>query len=87
MDDEKVRDDHLVWEDIGCWWTDYPPPPGFDGEEIGFYGDHDYRRSLSPAEQAVMEAEQALDQAEAEARRDAFFGFSPAPPEVPADAR
>jgi hypothetical protein len=85
FDDGGIR----VWEDEDGWWTDFPPPDGFDGEEDGEYGDYDYRRSLSPAEQAVLDSdlaeedaeeaeEEAEARAEAEAERDAYFGFSPA---------
>jgi hypothetical protein len=81
IDDE---DGLHVWEVDGGWWTDFPPPPGFEGDEDGEYGDRDYRRTLSPAEQAVIDADLAEDAAEsaeelaaertlAEARRDAFF--------------
>lgn len=79
-------DHHTVWEDEEGWWTDYPPPPGFEGEEEGTYGDFDYRRTLSPDEQAVIDsdlaeedAEEAAEEAEArviaQAQRDAYFGF------------
>jgi arginyl-tRNA synthetase len=64
-----------VWERDGEWWTSFPPPEDFDGEEgeTGFgYG---YARTLSPAERAVIEAELAAERAEALARRDRFFGF------------
>lgn len=85
---ELDGDGHDVWEDDDVWWTDYPPPAGFDGEEQGRYGDYEYRRALSPAEQAVIdsdraeaEAEEAEQEAEAraiaEARRDEYFGFGP----------
>jgi hypothetical protein len=72
-------DRHSVFEEEDGWWTDYPPPAGFDGEEEGEYGDpnEDYRRRLSPAEQAVIDAEEAEDLARAEAQRDAWFGFGP----------
>ena len=77
------RDFHSVWEEEDGWWTDYPPPAGFDGEEEGDYGDGDYKRTLSPAEQAVIDAEEAEERAEelarAEAQRDAWFGFAPNP--------
>ena len=82
-------DRHKVWEEEDGWWTDYPPPPGFDGEEEGEYGDpgNDYRRRLSPAEQAVIDSEDAEERAEqrarAEAQRDAWFGFAgDAPPDA-----
>lgn len=70
-------DYHSVWEEVDGWWTDYPPPPGFDGEEEGEYGEDDYRRVLSDEEQAAMDAEIAAEEAEirarAEARRAAWF--------------
>ncbi|HEX9963638.1 MAG TPA: hypothetical protein VGB04_01490 [Allosphingosinicella sp.] len=86
-DDAGIDEDpHTLWEEEDGWWTDYPPPEGFDGEEEGRWGDHDYRRTLSPDEQAVIdsdlaeeEAEEAEERAEAraiaEARRDFYFGF------------
>ena len=84
------EDGHEVWEDEDGWWTDYPPPPGFDGEEDGRYGDHRYFRRLSPAEQAVIDAENAKEDAGeaeamahlraiAEAQRDLYFGFDDYP--------
>ena len=80
---EMERDRHDVWDDDeGRWWTDYPPPADFDGEEEGDYGHADYRRTLTPAEQAVIDADEAADRAEelarAQAQRDAyFFGGEP----------
>jgi hypothetical protein len=82
------EDPHSIWDDEDGWWTDYPPPPGFEGEEEGRYGEDYYRRSLSPAEQAVIDADVAKEEAEkakadavalaaAEALRDTNFGFSP----------
>lgn len=74
-------DRHEIWEAEGRWWTDYPPPDGFDGEEEGEYGHYKYRRTLSPAEQAVVESDvaedAAADRARAEAQRDSYFGFGP----------
>jgi hypothetical protein len=74
-------DDHGVWKKKDGWWTDYPPPPGFDGAQSGAWGDEDYKRRLSPAEQARVDAEvaesDAADRALADAQRDAFFGFTP----------
>jgi hypothetical protein len=85
---EADEDPHKIWEDEDRWWTDYPPPAGFDGEEAGRYGDYEYRRTLSPAEQAVIDADnEELDaeeaealaeaRARAEAQRDSFFGLGP----------
>jgi hypothetical protein len=87
-------DQHDVWEEEDGWWTDFPPPSGFDGEERGEYGDYEYRRTLSPAEQAVIDAETAEEEAEeaealaearaiAEAQRDSWFGFARAPGREP----
>lgn len=73
----------------GAWWdderealrTDYPAPPGFDGEESDAIYDIDgYERDLTPQE---SEALAALDEAQrrpyeiaAALARDAFFGFT-----------
>ncbi len=73
----------------GTWWdderealrTDYPAPPGFDGEESDAIYDIDgYERDLTPQE---SEALAALDEAQrrpyeiaAALARDAFFGFT-----------
>ena len=70
----------LSEDEDGIWWTGFPPPEDFDGEEFGDYGDHDYKRTLSPREQAVLDAdlEQELEEkraAEAD-RRDRYFGFA-----------
>ena len=73
------RDRHDVWETDEGWWTDYPPPEGFDGEEQGEYGALKYRRTLTPEEQAVVDSDLAAEKAEAVARGEAqrlafFFG-------------
>lgn len=77
MDDDDDDDPHLVWEGDSGWWTNYPPPAGFDGVEEGEYGEDDYRRTLAPDEQAVVDAdvaeEEAEDRAKAEAQRAAYF--------------
>ena len=78
-----------VWkdEDHGCWMTNYPPPEDFDGFEEGDWTDEDYRRSLSPGEAAVADAQRAAarameeadlaeERAEACAARDLYFGFA-----------
>ena len=82
-EEELDADPHIVWEEEGGWWTDYPPPPGFDGDEIGTYGKPGYRRELTPEERAVVDREAAEEAAAerelAEAQRDAFFGFAAAP--------
>jgi hypothetical protein len=70
-----------VWEEPdGRWWTSFPPPEGFDGEEEGSLAQGDYRRTLSAAEQDVIDEEEAEeleeDLAEEAARRDRYFGFA-----------
>jgi hypothetical protein len=88
MDDSLGHDPHTLYEIDGRWWTDYPPPADFDGEEKGEYGDGDYMRTLSPAEQAVIDADEDQHRADslarAEAQRDAYFFGDPDEP--PADA-
>ncbi|HEX8262204.1 MAG TPA: hypothetical protein VF547_04960 [Allosphingosinicella sp.] len=72
-----------VWEDeeTGILFTTFPPPEGFEGEEQGVWdGIQWYCRTLTPDEQAVMDAgdaeEMAALRAEECARRDRFFGFA-----------
>lgn len=75
-----------VWDNGGTWWTDFPPPEGFDGEEVGQWNGDSYRRTLNAAERAVMDADQAVmdadvgkawmaDLAKAEVARKNCFGF------------
>ena len=77
--DDEPWDSDQVWEDEEGWWTSFPPPAGFDGVEEGEPGGLSYRRSLSAAEQAVIDAELADEAGEDErdwhAQRDRFFGF------------
>jgi len=80
-------DGNEVWEDdYGTWWTEFPPPPGFAGEEEGSFGEDDYRRTLSPEEQAVIDSDSAEDRADElafeAARRDRYFGFVAGGPEA-----
>ncbi|MET1111479.1 MAG: hypothetical protein ABWX67_08150 [Allosphingosinicella sp.] len=70
-----------VWEDDdGTWWTEFPPPAGFRGEEQGDPAEGGYKRRLSAREQAAVDAQ--IDEQDAEAlaedhaRRDRFFGFA-----------
>jgi hypothetical protein len=77
-DEEDEWDGTEVMELEDGWWTIFPPPADFDGVEHGRYGDYGYRRSLTEAEQAVIDADQG-DEASAEdaqARRDRYFGFA-----------
>jgi len=76
----EFADQIVVWERDGRWWTDFPAPEGFCGEEVGETGWPGYERALSPAEDAANAAEMARYEAEARAeniaRRDRFFGFA-----------
>lgn len=80
-DDGRIRDaegliDSIdLWENPDGWWTSFPPPEGFDGEEQGAYGEEDYQRRLSAAEQAVVDQWDDADRAAEAARRDRYFGF------------
>jgi hypothetical protein len=81
---KPVRPDFTGYEvredDEGVWWTSFPPPADFDGEEQGEFGEEGYRRTLSDREQAVLDAGYDRDDAEHRAveaaRRDRFFGFA-----------
>jgi hypothetical protein len=68
-------------EEREAWRTDYPAPPGFDGEESGETYDIDaYERDLTPYEtqalEALEEAQRRPYEAAAALARDAFFGFA-----------
>lgn len=78
--ESEDQDDGLtVWVSEGRWWTGFPPPAGFDGQEDSRPGRPDYRRTLSAAEQAMVDddlaAMHAEDLAAEIARRDRWFGF------------
>ncbi|RHW16729.1 hypothetical protein D1610_13395 [Sphingomonas gilva] len=82
--------DRQIWYDHEerAWRTDFPPPADYDGIEWGDYGEDDYHRELSNAEQAVVDADEAAEVDERRtvetALRDAYFGFAggaPAPDE------
>ena len=62
-----------VWQNENGWFTNFPPPEGFDGDQDGDYGDPDYWRELTEEEQAQVEASIAARRAEATRARDLFF--------------
>lgn len=77
--------DMSVWRNMDDEWvTNFPPPPGFDGDEQGRFGDDDYERELTEPELvcafAREEEEMAGLVAAGEAARDAWFGFVPRRP-------
>lgn len=74
-------------EDPDSWRTEYPAPPGFDGEEWGHWHSDWYERTLTQAELDAHLARQDIPGTReaddhdflkaAEAARDAYFGFVP----------
>jgi hypothetical protein len=72
--------DEAVWEEDGIWWTHFPPPEGFDGTEVGGFGDPGYRRHLSDRERAALDREEEDEMRDwlgrQSRRRDRFFGFA-----------
>jgi hypothetical protein len=60
-------------DDDGSLWTSFPPPPGFNGEEMGEWGDEEYFRALTSEERAIFEAKEAREEQHMHRRRDAFF--------------
>lgn len=62
--------------EAGEWFTRFPPPDGFDGDEYGEWGDTDYQRTLTPEEETTAVARMGrfygivtLEDAEAERER------------------
>jgi hypothetical protein len=60
FDPDAEREDDfggcIVWqksEDLS-WWTDFPPPPGFDGRHEGTLGTGSYIRTLTDGERRMM---------------------------------
>jgi hypothetical protein len=72
-------EDPPVWCDGGTWWTFFPPPEGFDGEEEGELGDEEYQRRLTGEEEAAIEARnreaEEAELARCCATRDRYFGL------------
>jgi 3-hydroxyacyl-CoA dehydrogenase len=67
-----------VWQDEdGKFWTDFPPPAGFDGEEEGVCdGESWYQRTLTPLELAAFRRDRADLVTERQVARDRYFGFA-----------
>ncbi|HZG47372.1 MAG TPA: hypothetical protein VEZ41_14065 [Allosphingosinicella sp.] len=72
----RTEEKHKAWQDGGRWWTDFPPPPGFEGKQVRRYGGFDYKRHCTPEEAAAMEAREERAAAALEARRAAWFGLA-----------
>jgi len=75
----ETRQEYPVWwdRDEGQWRTRFAPAADFDGEEDGEYGDDGYSRTLTPEEDAAMEAHYCAELADRCAagapERDAWF--------------
>jgi 3-hydroxyacyl-CoA dehydrogenase len=76
-DEDEDEDEFSGTEVMQCngkWWTSFPPPRNFEGEErkdsLGCY-----QRSLTPAEFAWVQAQMDWQRRQHEERRDRFFGF------------
>jgi hypothetical protein len=58
FDPDAPADDYegcIVWQKSDLsWWTDFPPPPGFDGFHEGELGTHSYIRTLTDDERRMM---------------------------------
>lgn len=78
MPESPFGSDRVWEEEHGVWWTNFPPPSGFDGEERGRWDDAHYQRECTDAEGDLLaagrEASFAGYRAEEEAERDLFFG-------------
>lgn len=77
---ELERNLSVCWDDHdGEWRTSFPPPPGFDVDENGRFGDYDYDRACTEDEEDAEEARRDGTgtglYAAAEALRCAYFGF------------
>lgn len=75
---DDPAEEPVWWDDVAEEWrTRFPPPEGFDGEEEGDWGDDDYARALTDAEQTVVDAvliaREANCRAEEERWRDRWF--------------
>lgn len=82
--------DPVWWCDIHEQWrTRFPPPPGFDGDCFGRYGDPDYERELDMEEVEQLRIHEQEKFASDHAARDAWFGAlldgsAPPPPRAAA---
>lgn len=95
--DDAEEDDFeglSVWEsDEGEWFTDFPPPPEFDGFEEGDPLLGNYRRELTEEERLAigcdeesLEAEREAELAARHAARERFFGFAASPAQARPEA-
>jgi hypothetical protein len=66
-------------EEMGdmVWYTDFPPPPGYEGHEKGTPSDHGYQRECTSEEAELLDAHEAQgdaeERADEEQLRDCWF--------------
>jgi hypothetical protein len=77
LSDSNFGSDRVWQEEDGVWWTNFPPPEDFFGEERGHWSDQDYSRECSEDEcdllDAAREAQLVDLKAAEEAERNSFF--------------
>jgi len=88
---EAAEDPPVWWDDIEEHWrTRFAPPPDFDGDEDGDYGDDDYSRTLTPDEEDAVEARHRAECAQLHAagapEREAWFAALAGDCDDPGDA-
>lgn len=81
--EERAAAMSVWWDDrYDEWRTDFPPPPDFDDEAEGSFGEEEYSRSLTYEEARIAEAQRAVATAPlyaaAEAARQAWLLVDPA---------
>lgn len=77
LESGELEAGYRLWRDRDSrWWTNFPPPPGFEGE-AGDPLDPNYRRRLTEAEEKALAAKARARLDEGAAARDRFFGFRP----------
>jgi hypothetical protein len=76
-EDEIEEGSDRVWQSHDDWWTDFPPPAGFNGVEHGIWGRYGYKRVCTDEEIALLDAvhtnDRADERAAQETERNAFF--------------
>jgi hypothetical protein len=77
LSESNFGSDRVWQEDDGAWWTDFPPPEGFVGEERGEWGGDDYSRECSEDECGLLDAARDAElsdlKAAEETERNSFF--------------
>jgi hypothetical protein len=72
LPNETTRSPVWMGED-GHWWTSFPPPAGYDGDQFGTLGEGDYCRPLTAQEEETVRAWSGSREGEQVRRREAYF--------------